>query len=244
MRSAGHRYGRRVIIALSDLILVHGAQAGELVSREFSVSPRKIRRIHHGHWLDYYPRDVSTEQARARLGIAPGVFVFGFVGLCKPYKNLDQLIEAFAAAGQQSSLLIAGKFQSQEYGQRIEQMLAKLDPARVIFRPGFVDDADLQVYVRASNVLVLPFTDTLTSGSAMLALSFGRPAVAPRLGGMPELIIEPCGVLYDAAQPGSLAQAMDIARGRSFDEQAILAHAAKFDWESAARPFLSALEGR
>ena len=46
----------------------------------------------------------------------------------------------------------------------------------------YIPDAELQVWLRAADVVVLPFRDILTSGSAILALSFGRAVVAPALG--------------------------------------------------------------
>ena len=43
----------------------------------------------------------------------------------------------------------------------------------------FVPDGEVQHYLLAADAVVLPFKEILTSGSAMLALSFGRPVVAP-----------------------------------------------------------------
>ncbi len=78
----------------------------------------------------------------------------------------------------------------------------------------------------------------------MLALSCGRPVVAPKLGSMPEVITAPCGVLYDPADPNGLTRAMEAARTRGFDETQITDYAASFSWDKAVDPFLDALKGR
>ncbi|MEZ4597387.1 MAG: glycosyltransferase [Chloroflexota bacterium] len=51
--------------------------------------------------------------------------------------------------------------------------------------PGNVPDDRMQVFLRAADVMVLPYRDVLTSGSAILAMTFGLPVVAPRIGCLP-----------------------------------------------------------
>jgi glycosyltransferase involved in cell wall biosynthesis len=50
-----------------------------------------------------------------------------------------------------------------------------------------VPDDDIQRYLRAADLVVLPFRDITNSGSALLALSFDRPVLVPALGAMGEL---------------------------------------------------------
>jgi len=180
---------------------------------------------------------MSRKDARERLGIPAGRFVFGLVGLCKPYKNLDALLEAFVQVRGDVGILIAGKFQSQQYFERISSKLNTLD--RVTFRPGFIQDVDIQLYIEAIDAMVIPYTEILTSGSAMLALSFGRPVIAPDRGNLRALVPPSCGILYD--ESGGLLQAMRLAPSRAFDAQVIREHAKRFNWEASAARFVDAL---
>ena len=50
-----------------------------------------------------------------------------------------------------------------------------------------VPDVDVQRYLRAADLVVLPFRDITNSASALLALSFDRPVLVPALGAMGEL---------------------------------------------------------
>ena len=52
------------------------------------------------------------------------------------------------------------------------------------FDEGYVPHDDVPLYFAAADVVVLPFRKVTTSGSALLALSLGRPVVAPRLGAL------------------------------------------------------------
>ena len=43
----------------------------------------------------------------------------------------------------------------------------------------YISDEETQIYLRASDLVVLPYRDILNSGSALLALSFDRPVWLP-----------------------------------------------------------------
>ena len=57
----------------------------------------------------------------------------------------------------------------------------------------------MQVFLRAADVAVYPYRHILTSGSLLLALSFGVPAVVPAVGMTRELMDgQEAGLLYEA----------------------------------------------
>ena len=68
----------------------------------------------------------------------------------------------------------------------------------------------MQLFLRGADVMVLPYRDVLTSGSAILGMTFGLPIVAPRIGCLPETL-EGCSILYDADQPDGLRAALEEA---------------------------------
>jgi glycosyltransferase involved in cell wall biosynthesis len=45
----------------------------------------------------------------------------------------------------------------------------------------FIPDDDIQAYMNAADIVVLPYKNLLTSGAAMLAMSFGKPIIAPNV---------------------------------------------------------------
>jgi beta-1,4-mannosyltransferase len=68
--------------------------------------------------------------------------------------------------------------------------------------------------LNAADVAVLPFLDVLTSGSAILALSFGKPVILPDIGCLPELIDDSMGQLFDPKNTNGLKEAMAAIRER------------------------------
>jgi glycosyltransferase involved in cell wall biosynthesis len=182
----------------------------------------------------------SREEARRRLGLPLDARVFAFVGHCRRYKNVTTLVAAFQQHFDDAWLVIPGKCPEDAYRAELEA-LVRTKPQRILCELRYIDDGDLQYFVRAADAVVLPFQDVLTSGSAILALSFGRPVVAPRRGNLIELVNEEVGILYDPDDPAGLAAGMRAALARRFDQDAIMRYAASLRWQDAATTVLAAL---
>jgi glycosyltransferase involved in cell wall biosynthesis len=236
-----HRAARKYMTRVAERIFVHGATAAKIFGQEFAGTGAKLVQIPHGNFIEYYPPPTARNESRTRLGLPSEGFVYGFVGTCKPYKNLDALLETFSRLEGNCSLLIAGHFQSAEYLAHIRDLIARMDGARVRFEPRFLSHEEVPLYMSATDALIVPYTEILTSGSAMLGLSFGRPIVAPNIGGLPDVIDPSCGLLYDAHAPDSLMNALVQIRQRRFEVEKILGRAREFEWRAAAEPLVDLL---
>ncbi|ELY77130.1 group 1 glycosyl transferase [Natrinema gari JCM 14663] len=147
---------------------------------------QKCEVIPHGNYIENYPNDVGQGEARSQLEVGSDETVYLFLGLIRPYKGVTELIKSFNTLEESNSrLIIAGKPESKEYNEQLTQLVAGDD--RIDYRPEFVPGEELQLYFNAADVAVFPFRSVLTSGSVLLALSFGCPAVVPRIGNVGEL---------------------------------------------------------
>ena len=166
---------------------------------------RKVAVIPHGHYRGAYPDTMSRAEARQRLGLPPDARVVAFVGWVRAYKGVAELVEAFSGVDAPAArLVIAGQAVDDAYAERIAR-LAAADP-RVRLDLGFVPDDELQVYLRAADVVATPFLEILTSGSVLLAMSFGRAVIAPRRGCVAETLDDAGGLLYDPDDPAGLKE--------------------------------------
>jgi beta-1,4-mannosyltransferase len=234
-------FARQLLVKMGSRFLIHGFSAEAEVLREFPKLKGRTILIEHGHWIDYYPNTVPCGTARSRLGLTESEFVFLFIGLCRPYKNLEGLIRAFEQLPENPVLVIAGKFPDATYEAAIRAATSH-SRNRIMLHSGFVRHEDMQVYLRACNVLATPYNEVLSSGSAILGLSFGRPVIAPAIGCLKDLIVEGCGLLYDPSRAGGLQDAMHRAMNMSFDEAHIMAEALKRDWRDTAKIVANSLE--
>lgn len=203
----------RSLLGLADATIVHCAAARDGLIDTLGVAPADQERIHvvpHGHYAGAYPDDISRTDARARIGLAEDDFIVGFVGWVRPYKGVAELIHAFGDIDEsRARLVIAGKAIDGDYAARLQRAAAE-DP-RVSLRLEFVPDEELQVLLRAADVIATPFLEIFTSGSVLLAMSFERAVIAPRRGCVVDVLDDEGAVLYDADDPQGLAGALRVA---------------------------------
>lgn len=231
---------RRIVIALAGKILVHGPGAAKELCARFPSATPKIAHMPHGNWVDYYPVTSTREAARSKLGIPPDTYVYLFIGLCKPYKNLHGLVKAFRALPGNSMLLVAGKFQDPNYHKHVEALASGDQRIRII--PGFVPNDMIQAYLVACDAVVAPYNEILTSGTAMLAISFGRPIISVNKGFLKDIVTDEVGLLFPPESTDGLTDALAAAQNREFDETEILSYAREFTYEDAASKLISTLK--
>ncbi len=233
------RWVTKVMVACSARLIVHSPTASRLVGEEFAIrSPEKIVVIPHGNYLESYPRNLTREEARRRLGVPLDAHVVLFFGMIRAYKGVPDLIRAHKArANPGTVLVIAGKPAGADVTPMIEGLVE--GDSTIVFRPGFVADDEVHVHLTAADVVVCPFTSILTSGSVVLAMSFGRPCIAPAIGCIPDFLDERGGFPYQPEEPGALAGALADAFARRDELEAMgrhnLARAREWSWERVGR---------
>ena len=188
---------RRVIMKHVDIAVAHGKVAKKMLTTELGVSQEKIAIVPHGTYDGYYKNSVGRLEARKALNIDPDAFVFLFFGNIRKYKGLEPLLEQYekiAKCYPKTKLLIAGRILNSDLPKALEDEARASD---IIFKPGFVEEDEAQYYFNAANVCVLPYKRIVTSGAAMLSITFSCPLIAPRDGVLPEIIGDDIGMLFD-----------------------------------------------
>ena len=224
----------RALARVSSAVIVHceAARAELLDALDLPASvARRVRVVPHGHYLAAYRNDIGRAEARQRLGVAGEGHVFAFIGWVRPYKGVRELITAFRELpGDGLRLLVAGQPGTDDFAREITALAAG-DP-RVVLTLGFVADDDLQLYLNAADAIALPYREIFTSGSVLLAMSFGRALIAPRRGCIGETLDEAGAILYDGDDVNGLPDA--LRRALTSDLPAMGSHngarAQEFDW--------------
>jgi len=212
--------GHWVAVNFSERVIVHCREARRLLAARYG-RKKKVYEVTHPNYIGYYPNQISQADARNKLNIPEIGRVFLFLGGVRPNKGIETLISAFHdLEGEDLILLIAGKADTnRDYANRL-QALANND-SRIRFHFGFIPDDELQVFYNACDIVVLPFTSILTSGSAILAMSFAKPVIAPRMGCLPELLEPDAGWLFEAGNQQSLHTTMKRVISEDFVQKGI-----------------------
>ncbi len=103
---------------------------------------------------------------------------------------------------------------------------------------GAQDLAGVARYLAAADVLALPSWAEGTPNVVLEALAAGRPVVASRVGGIPDVLLEGVtGTLVTPRDAADLARGLREALGRRWDEATLVASAPPSWDESAGRLF-------
>ena len=190
-----NRMSLRIQYNLCDRIFVHTARMRDELSNGFGVSEKKIRVIPFGINQTARKTRLSSAEARGRLGIGVDEKVLLFFGQIAPYKGLAYLISAFSSLtndGQRYRLIIAGKPKwSGDYWTEVKSMIAEAGVGSYVTeRIEHVPDEETEVFFKAADLLILPYTDIFQSGVLFLGYNFGLPAVVTDVGSLADDVVE------------------------------------------------------
>jgi beta-1,4-mannosyltransferase len=232
----------RLFLRQVDAVISLSNYAEEQALERFPHLVRKKRFvIPHGHYREVYPNTICRGEARRKLGLPDDAFVLAFVGLIRSYKNVPHLLRTFRRMrNPEACLVVAGSVEWPESEDHLRS-IARSD-SRIRFAPGFVPEDELQTYFNAADLVVLPFREILNSGSALLALSFNRPVLAPAQGSISELrqsVGENWVRTYDGELTvRTLEDAITWAQGDRAEQPLLKG----FDWKEIAAQTASAYE--
>lgn len=133
----------------------------------------------------------TQEEAQAQLGISPGRHLALCIGFLGPHKGFDRAVGAFARAGlgPDAHLYIVGSVlqASPDLDRYVAKLRSQASPlANVTLLERYVTDEEFDLWLLASDVVILPYRTISSSSVAARARILGRPVIATRAGGLAE----------------------------------------------------------
>jgi len=233
------RFINWILLHFYDQIIVHCSTAKDILIRVFDLPSEFKNKIHvvpHGHYAGYYKNQITQLEARAKLSIGNDELVFLYFGSIRPYKGIFDLVDAFRALeDSRLRLLIVGNPVNSEIKTEILRF-CQIDNRIMTFLQ-YIPDDEIQIFMNAADVAVLPFTDILTSGSVLLAMSFGKAIIVPGIGCVSETLDDRGGILYDLKIADGLLNSMRKALSCNLSDMGHynFLEVKKFDWMDIAK---------
>jgi glycosyltransferase involved in cell wall biosynthesis len=223
---------RRLLVSQCDVVFGHSSWTLSGLT-EIGAVPRRWALIRHAPFERGAPvgpasRSTDTHGTRELL----------FFGKVFEYKGVEDLLAALARlpTSHRVHLTVAGQCSDAGLRSRIEAS-AREAGHRVSLRLQHIPASDLEELMRQADVVALPFRRITTSGSALLALSYGKPLVIPALPALADLA-DGAVFRYDGSVEGlaatlqSVIAADDSLLARM--SAAALAYCSEATWTQAA----------
>lgn len=222
----------RLFLRRADLLVVHSGPETEAARLLVSPATRVEELFLPVHELG--EKAPSRQLARETLGFGADDRIALFFGHVRPFKALDVALRAWAELAVPAILLVAGEvwWDDEEQYRRLVRELGIEDRVRLDLR--FIPDSEIASFFSACDVVLAPYRHEAQSGVALTAFHFGRPVIATRVGGLPEIVIEEqTGLLIEPESPAALAEAVNrffSSSDRSGLEQGARLAAVKYSW--------------
>jgi glycosyltransferase involved in cell wall biosynthesis len=243
--SALNRFSLKVQYRLVDHIFVHTQKMKDEIIGAFGPKENAVSVIPFGVNNAVPHTELTPTEAKRRLGIREGEKTMLFFGAIRPSKGLEYLVDAFgqlAAKHPNYRLIIAGERKKgyEQYVDSIRLTISKdANRSRVIEAIQYVPDADTELYFKAADVAVLPYTDIFQSGVLFLSYSFGLPVIATHVGSFADdVVVGRTGFLCMPCDSIDLAKVVekyfesDLFQSLETHRERIRAHAsAKHSWD-------------
>lgn len=173
--------------------LVHNEHDRQLLTdayRPEDLSHLSIDIAPHGPY-DHLPTSAAADDASGAQVEDEGITKLLFFGLIRPYKGLEDLIEAFdgltAEQARQFSLTVVGETW-ENWTKPAEAITASPHRDRITFVNRYVSDAEAARYFADADAIVLPYRRGSASGPLQIAMSCGIHVVMYAVGGLVEAV--------------------------------------------------------
>jgi glycosyltransferase involved in cell wall biosynthesis len=162
-------------------IVVHNDNFKEIYFKDYNINKRKINVVNHG--IELPSKLYEKCDARDCIGIDKSKKVILFFGYISKYKGLNNLIDAYGYLDNNKYILIIAGGEhprlknDNEYRQYILCLKNKaINISKNIIFTGFVDEDMIPIYFCSADVIVLPYTQNISSsGPLTLAITYDRP---------------------------------------------------------------------
>jgi glycosyltransferase involved in cell wall biosynthesis len=239
--------GRERLWECVDAIVVHSQRACARL-RAQGVDEDRIAVIPHGVLTPWVGAPAPLEPPFA--GFEGQVVLF--VGLLRPYKGVDELLDAWlgmdASARLGAELWIVGMGRMDTTPLR-DAIARHGEAGGVRLWERFVSDGQLHALLQRAALVVLPYREIDQSGVAFTALGAHKPLLLSDVGDFPELASTGAAVTFESGRQGALRAQLerlladeDGLSKMADSARALCARAGPYAWDSIAKAHIDLYE--
>jgi len=234
------------------IIFFHGESNRQRFLAIFAPPKGRSYIIPHGNeqlFLLVQSKTITVTQMRERYGIATNTPVILFFGNLMPSKGLPDLLKAFSqvyAEENNTRLIIVGRPSKLMDMDELTQLIDELGISKaVIMDAQYLPMEEVAPLMDMATMVIYPYLNSTQSGALQVAYTFGKPVIATKVGGLPEVVENgKSGLLVSPSSPDELADAIltlikDPSLTKEMGSYAKHLSDTRFSWDSIAREICS-----
>ena len=199
------RFFRRAMPLWGERVIAVSPSVERHLREDWGVDAGRIRVIPHGMEMPAARAENIRGAIRKKWGVPDDARVVGALGRLSGVKGFDVLVRAFGRLKDNNSLylVIAGE------GEEGPALRRLAEAGGLAERVKFTPYEETGVFFDAIDVLCAPSREEGFGLSILEAMRFGRPVIASRVGGIPDLVTdEITGLLVEPDRPEELDRAI------------------------------------
>jgi glycosyltransferase involved in cell wall biosynthesis/peptidoglycan/xylan/chitin deacetylase (PgdA/CDA1 family) len=208
LRSTRHRIAYRILHPLFNSVVAVSTPVREACIREEGIAPDRVVTLYNGVELDKIKVASGTANVRTHLGLLDASHVVTSVGHIRRFKGFDVMIRAAAKVCREfpkAVFVIVGDFYERDYVRELMLMVQSLGISDNVRFAGLLEDVSSALNV--SDVFCLLSRSEGFSNALLEAMAYSLPAVATRVGGAEETIVDGRnGFLVDSEDADAAAE--------------------------------------
>jgi glycosyltransferase involved in cell wall biosynthesis len=217
-------------------IAVCKSDADKLLS--LGTSPEKVSIIPNGFDSNVF-KPIPQSSARRELGLPMHKKILLSVGTLHEVKGHTYLIDAIKVLLERRRDFLTVIIGSGPLENMLKRKIEQLGLAQNIMMPGWIPHNRLSLWMNACDVFVLPSLNEGLPTVIPEVLACGKPVVATRVGGIPDLIIsDKVGLLANPRDSESLASAISEALSRKWYMVDIQRYSRRYSLENISNRIL------
>lgn len=142
----------------ADSIIAPSQFTKDEIVRYYGITESKVTVISNALGEDFLKNNTINEERVREKYALPERFILA-VGTLQPRKNIPFLIRAFARVHKRlpdTSLVLVGSRGGHHFDTGIDRVLKELDMTSSVYFPGYIEEDDLPVLMRAASVFAFP----------------------------------------------------------------------------------------
>jgi glycosyltransferase involved in cell wall biosynthesis len=185
----------------------------------------------------FHPEDMS--ECRKVLGLPLDRKILLTVGILEQVKGQKYLVEAVSRIIREHKDILCVFVGYGSEKKALERQIRTLGLENHIVLAGMKPHSEIPHWINACDFFVLPSLNEGNPTVLFEALGCGKPFIGTNVGGVPDIITSDVyGLLVRPADPEDLKEKILTALDRTWDREAILAHAEQFTWENIAKKIM------